>query len=81
MQNELTPEATMPEKIKPCPFCGESPTLKHDWRYPRGIDDSIYASEVICENWECPIYHADNTYYQTDEEAIEAWNRRAESDL
>lgn len=79
VQEQLLLEEESPaisEKLKPCPFCGESPTLKHDWRYPRGSDDSIYASEVICENWECPIYHADNTYYQTDEEAIEAWNRR-----
>ena len=76
---EVQLKETVTEELKPCPFCGESPTLKHDWRYPRGSDDSIYASEVICENWECPIYHADNTYYQTDEEAIEAWNRRAKN--
>ena len=42
-------------------------------------DDSIHASEVICENLDCPIYNADNTYYLTDEEAIEAWNRRAKN--
>ena len=76
---EVQLKETVTKELKPCPFCGESPTLKHDWRYPRGSDDSIYASEVICENWECPIYHADNTYYQTDEEAIEAWNRRAKN--
>ena len=44
-----------------------------------GYDDSIHASEVICENLDCPIYNADNTYYLTDEEAIEAWNRRVKN--
>lgn len=76
---EVQLKETATEELKPCPFCGEFPTLKHDLRYPQGYDDSIHASEVICENLDCPIYNADNTYYLTDEEAIEAWNRRAKN--
>lgn len=76
---EVQLKETATEELKPCPFCGEFPTLKHDLRYPQGYDDSIHASEVICENLDCPIYNADNTYYLTDEEAIEAWNRRTKS--
>ena len=76
---EVQLKETATEESKPCPFCGEFPTLKHDLRYPQGYDDSIHASEVICENLDCPIYNADNTYYLTDEEAIEAWNRRAKN--
>lgn len=76
---EVQLKETATEELKPCPFCGEFPTLKHDLRYPQGYDDSIHASEVICENLDCPIYNADNTYYLTDEEAIEAWNRRVKN--
>lgn len=76
---EVQLKETATEELKPCPFCGEFPTLKHDLRYPQGYDDSIHVSEVICENLDCPIYNADNTYYLTDEEAIEAWNRRAKN--
>lgn len=66
----------MPETLKPCPFCGGEAIIKHDLRYPDWSEEPVSASEVICTNYECPIYKADNTYYISDEEAIAAWNRR-----
>ena len=53
----------MPEKLKPCPFCGAEAIIHHDLRYPKWSDNPVSASEVLCINYECPIYRADNTYY------------------
>lgn len=65
--------------LKPCPFCGEHPAIKKDRRYPFYIcnGDGVDAYEVVCQNIDCIIYNADHSYYMTKEEAIEAWNRRA----
>lgn len=70
----------MPEILKPCPFCGAKAIIHHDLRYPKWSDAPVSASEVICINYECPIYKADNTYYLSDEDAIKAWNRRASNE-
>lgn len=64
-------------RLKPCPFCGKRPLLKSDNRYPRPECERITAYEVVCQNIDCIIYWADNVYYTTPDEAIEAWNRRA----
>ena len=66
------------DKIKPCPFCGKMPMIKSDIRYPRPKCEAMTAYEVVCNNYRCIIYNADNNYYKTEAEAIEAWNRRAE---
>ena len=65
-------------ELKPCPFCGRKPIIKSDNRYPRPERERITAYEVICKNYDCIIYNADNKYYRTEEEAKNAWNRRAE---
>lgn len=62
--------------IKPCPFCGREPIINKDIRYPRPECEPKEAYEVICTTFRCPIYKADNTYFYTMEEAIEAWNTR-----
>ena len=67
-------------ELKPCPFCGGEATLKWDTRYPRPDCNRIVAFEVVCINSECIIYNADDVYFYTPEEAIEAWNRRANDD-
>lgn len=75
MQNELTPEATMPEKLKPCPFCG-------------GKVEIINAEELTI-NGICFVVHCDNCESETcfwrncmsEERTAKKWNRRAESDL
>ena len=62
-------------KLKPCPFCGgkASTTKRERWK-----DESCTYSRpdygVNCQ--EC--YAKGYQYYSTIEEAIEAWNKRAE---
>ena len=65
-------------ELKPCPFCGNMPRLIKDIRYPRPKCEARDAWEIVCDNWDCPIYHADTRYSLSKEEAIEKWNRRVE---
>ena len=68
-------------ELKPCPFCGMPGKLQTDFRYPRfGIfeDKRTQAFEVVCDNPRCPIYHADNTYFLTEIQAVKALNMMAE---
>ena len=65
------------EGLKPCPFCGEKPLLETDVRWPDNSRNAVTAYFVICKNYNCPIYHADNTWYKTGEKAREEWNKRA----
>ena len=67
----------MMEKIelKPCPFCGEEGTIivrkgKNGWR-------DRYA--VLCD-YEHGGCGAESGWYHYEEEAIEAWNRRAKDE-
>ena len=63
-------------KLKPCPFCGGEARLQKDIRYPRPKREPKEAWEVVCDNWDCPIYHADTRYSLSEKEAIKKWNRR-----
>ena len=60
----------MDEKLKPCPWCGSIPKMKHEkvgghhfWSVECANDDS------------CTVVVATNDF-ETEEEAIEAWNDR-----
>ena len=58
-------------KLKPCPFCGEMPTIgeMHE-------DCGDLGYSVMCINNKCPIEA--RTAWHTDlKEVVEAWNRRA----
>lgn len=61
------------ERLKPCPFCGESSNFVH-------LQKIIYANEdyrrweVMCENCGAEV-----SEFVTPERAIEAWNRRADN--
>lgn len=57
------------KKLKPCPFCGEIPTVVHDTQGYESYD-------IQCVNGECSCMPV-TWCYPTQEEAIEAWNRRA----
>lgn len=68
------------DKLKPCPFCGKEPRIQRDGRWPRSgpfEGQRVDAFEVVCDNYRCPIYHADIRYYLSEEDAVKAWNRRA----
>lgn len=56
-------------EMKPCPFCGAPAMLrKHEER--------IKPFFVRCGNLDCRLIVATD-YFATKDEAIEAWNRRA----
>lgn len=81
--NEILADALEQDRkrLKPCPFCGAVPRLQRDFRWPRSgphEGERVDAFEVVCDNWPCPIYHADTVYFLTEQEAVDAWNRRAE---
>lgn len=81
------------DKLKPCPFCGGSVKFiilddefnAHDEEYEKdpwsGLLYGLYHS--VKENEDCPIANQDGEMlgsygYDTQKEAIEAWNRRVE---
>ena len=51
-------------ELKPCPFCGRKPELRHD-------DDGF--SYIVCANDNCYV-RTDG--HLNDNAAIKAWNRR-----
>lgn len=59
------------DKLKPCPFCGGEAAIRnlHDEWWVE-CDMTRGWCEVIPRTWS----------YDTKEEAIEAWNRRADND-
>ena len=82
-------------ELKPCPFCGGKVKLLvmddefniHDEEYAKrpfsGLQYGL--SHAVEENEDCPIANFDgemlgNYGYETKQEAIEAWNRRAEDE-
>lgn len=82
--NEILAEALRAQDMtpKPCPFCGYLPSIQHDSRWPRSgphEGERVDAFEVVCLTEDCVIYHADNVYFLTKEDAVKAWNRRAEA--
>lgn len=60
----------MSEKLKKCPFCGSDAELSHK----RNLNTWI----VECSNQSCPASFMIGADFETEAEAIEAWNRRAE---
>ena len=56
------------KELKKCPFCGGEVFIPMDF--------SEWSTVVVCKK--C---HANSGYYDTTEEAIEAWNTRADADI
>ena len=78
MEYVLDDKNELPD-FKPCPFCGREPALQVDKRYPKWTKDSAMPVDgytVVCNTRECPIYHADNTWFFRKEDAVRAWNER-----
>ena len=71
-----------PQAFKPCPFCGELPLMKKTHRWPRygkyaNRDTPTNGYTVVCVNYKCLIFDADNQYAFTPEKAAKAWEKRA----
>lgn len=60
------------EAVKPCPFCGGKARIVQNDPLMKG-EKKFYVFGVICN--ECDAHFWKNT----EEEAIEAWNRRADN--
>ena len=62
----------MSEKLEPCPFCGSDDVFV--------VEHHFYKTEdcfgVQCDNCKTQSYQ----FYDSKNEAIEAWNRRAKND-
>ena len=61
------------KELKPCPFCGER-SVYLDKAYSYYSDTVIY-----CEN--CDIVFSLDDVNATEEQLIEAWNRRADNGM
>lgn len=59
----------MKNELKCCPFCGAKGTVRQK--------DNLGTWIAECSGWECPASYMIGMDYDTKEEAIEAWNRRA----
>ena len=57
-------------ELKPCPFCGDIPMLYENKKDLRNI---LYSVSCYGEH-----HTASVGYFYSEEEAIEAWNRRVE---
>ena len=56
------------DKPKPCPFCGSKAEIEHK--------RALLTWIVQCSNTSCPASYMLGMDYDTEKEAIEAWNRR-----
>ena len=56
-------------ELKPCPFCGSVGKVEHKKALGTWI--------IQCSNNQCPASYMIGWDYDTQNEAIEAWNRRA----
>ena len=69
---ELNSEVqTTEDKLKPCPFCGEEAILK---RYFDSYEEIAFY--VACSGEFCEVSPITNDF-RTEQEAIEAWNKRS----
>ena len=59
-------------ELKPCPFCGSKASLHEK--------PAKQAWIVECTNGTCPASYMIGWDYETEKEAIEAWNRRAKDE-
>ena len=65
-------------ELKPCPFCGSDAYLVSDFNEEYAGTDKCMTANVRCSNQKCLTwgYIADSCVGETEQEAIDAWNRR-----
>ena len=64
----------MNSELLPCPFCGNTNIMVHEEEGKYGFTEWV----VYCDSHYCACQPTAHDSYQTKEEAIEAWNTRAE---
>ena len=73
--------STRRTKLKPCPFCGETPRIEKSVRFPhygKNEGKRIKGYTVVCKNLDCILYNADNWYRRSLGKACSAWNSRTD---
>ena len=65
-------------ELKPCPFCGRKPSKVREIKVPM-ISGFFYTVECKAPQSKCGIKPT-TSYCNSREEAIEAWNRRADNE-
>ena len=61
-------------ELKPCPFCGGKACIERD-------DTSVIPRFLpVCSNYGNGCWGMQENWFITEQEAIEAWNRRANND-
>ena len=65
----------MPNELKPCPFCGGGANLNSD---TNGLNQKIFWVECAMTKSICKVIPT-TWRYKTKEDAIEAWNERADN--
>ena len=66
-------------ELKPCPWCGEAPQPRSAFVPIEWVDDEpVFEEQFVreCDNDDCAV-QPQTTFFKTQEEADEAWNRRA----
>lgn len=71
MMNGLRLVTTMPNELKPCPFCGGIPRIIEN---KLNLNKILYGVYCVDEHHEVSV-----GYFDSEEEATEAWNRRADN--
>lgn len=66
----------MTKELKPCPFCGSEPFIEKSTRYPKPKREPVDGYTVVCKNFDCIGYRADDWYRRSEKKAAEAWNTR-----
>lgn len=58
------------DEVKPCPFCGGEPRLLCEYVV------TVFRFAVTCKDFQCCGFNVKRPYWESEEKAIERWNRR-----
>ena len=65
----------MNEELKPCPFCGSNKIKLYSEN-----DKDLHGFIHFCSGYDDVMVKIESRLFHTEEEAIEAWNRRAKDE-
>lgn len=67
-------------KLKPCPFCGGEVGIIESKPSTAKLTKGEVAFSVMCSKFKCNVKPKANAWQITKEDAVEAWNTRADSE-